>query len=113
MDIMKGIMDKYRKSQPIALGGIPVAGIRDVRTGKEWNPGSAEAHRIDLPESDVLQWRLRDGTQVTVRPSGTEPKIKYYILCRTETAETGLDAARRQTKEKIAAIEADIRKTIG
>ena len=113
MAIMKGIMDGYRKNQPIALGGIPVASVRDVQTGKEWNAGSTESRRIDLPESDVLQWRLRDGTKVTVRPSGTEPKIKYYVLCRTATGSAGLEAARNQAKDKIAAIEADIRKVIG
>ncbi|HWP69047.1 MAG TPA: phospho-sugar mutase [Rectinemataceae bacterium] len=113
MDIMKGIMDSYRKSQPIALGAIPVTSIRDVKNGVEWDTGSTDSRRIDLPESDVLQWRLRDGTQVTVRPSGTEPKIKYYILCRTEIGPSGLDAARLQTKDKISAIEADIRKIIG
>ena len=113
MAIMKGIMDGYRKNQPIALGGIPVASVRDVQTGREWKAGSAESRRVDLPESDVLQWKLRDGTQVTVRPSGTEPKIKYYVLCRTSTGSTCLEAARNQTKDKIAAIEADIRKVIG
>jgi len=113
MDIMKGIMDRYRESQPIALGGIPVTSIRDIQTGLEWKTGSTESTSVDLPESDVLQWRLRDGTLVTVRPSGTEPKIKYYILCRTDTGPVGLDAARRQTKDKISAIETDIRKIIG
>lgn len=113
MQIMAGIMETYRKNQPIALGGIPLIHIRDIKAGKEWRVGSNADAKIDLPESDVLQWRLRDGTLVTVRPSGTEPKIKYYILCRTDVGTAGLEAARTQTKDKIAAIEADIRKVIG
>ncbi len=113
MQIMRGIMDAYRRSQPIALGGIPVVSIRDIKTGKEWDTGSKATRVIDLPESDVLLWRLRDGTLVVVRPSGTEPKIKYYVLCRTDASSIGLQAARLQTKDKIAAIEADIRKVIG
>ncbi|MFZ3109424.1 MAG: phospho-sugar mutase, partial [Rectinemataceae bacterium] len=113
MQIMTGIMDNYRHNQPIALGGIPVVSIRDIKTGKEWDTGSRGTREVNLPESDVLLWRLRDGTLVVVRPSGTEPKIKYYVLCRTDTASIGLAAARLQTRDKIAAIEADIRKVIG
>lgn len=113
MQIMSGIMDEYRRNQPIAIGGIPVVGLRDIKTGEEWETGSSERRRVDLPESDVLQWRLRDGTLVTVRPSGTEPKIKYYVLCRTDSGISGTETARRQTKDKIAAIEADIRKVLG
>ena len=113
MEIMAGIMDNYRRRQPIALGGIPIVSVRDVKTGKEWDVGSTILRTIDLPESDVIQWRLRDGTNVTVRPSGTEPKIKYYILCRTDTSDIGIETARIQSKDKIAAIEADIKKVIG
>ena len=112
MQIMSGIMEAYRTKQPLALGGIPVASIRDIKTGETWEIGG-EKRPIDLPESDVLQWRLRDGTLVTVRPSGTEPKIKYYILCRTEVGQGGIAAARAQTADKVAAIGADIRKVIG
>lgn len=112
MQIMSGIMEKYRAKQPLALGGIPVVSIRDIKTGETWDIGGAK-RPIDLPESDVLQWRLRDGTLVTVRPSGTEPKIKYYILCRTDIGQGGVAAARTQTADKIAAISADIRKVIG
>ena len=113
MEIMTGIMDAYRRKQPIALGGIPVISIRDIKTGEERTIGSSMVSKINLPESDVLQWRLRDGTQVTVRPSGTEPKIKYYILCRTDSKPAGIETARLQTKNKIAAIEIDIGKVIG
>lgn len=113
MKIMSGIMDAYRAKQPIALGGIPVVSIRDIKTGFEWETGNPGKRKIDLPESDVLQWRLRDGTLVTVRPSGTEPKIKYYILCKTDVPAAGLEKAKAQTREKIQAIEADVRKVIG
>lgn len=111
MIIMSDIMEAYRSNQPIALGGIPVVHIRDIKTGLEWDVGSASTRKLDLPASDVIQWKLRDGTLVTVRPSGTEPKIKYYILCRTETS-IGLEEAKKQSAVKIAAIEADIRKVI-
>jgi phosphoglucomutase len=114
MGIMKGIMDDYRKSQPETLGGIKVVRIRDVQTGKVWDAARPEkAEKVDLPESDVLQWYLEDGTMVTVRPSGTEPKIKYYILLKTDTRKAGgLEAARLSSGQKAQAILADIRKVI-
>jgi len=113
MAIMAGIMAAYRSSQPSAFGGHPIVSVRDVRTGREWAPGrEGEAKRIGLPTSDVLQWRLDDGTIVTVRPSGTEPKIKYYILSRTEVKSGDLGAARAESAKKNEAILAEIRATL-
>jgi phosphoglucomutase len=123
MDVMKGIMEGYRKDQPKSLGGIKVAHIRDVKSGLEWDSGrEGAAKKVDLPASDVIQWLLEDGTKVTVRPSGTEPKIKYYVLLRSEVsggarggeaAAAGLPAAKATSAAKAAAIAADIRKVIG
>jgi len=113
MQIMTGIMEGYRKHQPLAIGGIPVKSIRDVKTGKEWSVSDGNTLPLSLPESDVLQWRLKDGTLVTVRPSGTEPKIKYYILSRTDVVSGRLDLARRESADKAEAIELDIRRVIG
>lgn len=114
MDTMRGIMDAYRASQPASLGGIAVVRIRDFKTGLSWSvktPGAAES--LKLPNSDVIQWYLADGTMVTVRPSGTEPKIKYYVLARTEVGPSGLAAARAQSAARVDAILADIKRAIG
>lgn len=114
MDVMRGIMDAYRKNQPATLGGITVESIRDIKTGKKWNVAApAAAQKVDLPSSDVIQWYLTDGTLVTVRPSGTEPKIKYYVLARTEVGSGGLAAARSASAAKVGAILADIKKVTG
>lgn len=113
MDTMRGIMDAYRKDQPAAFGGIRVERIRDLKAGKAWSvasPSAAEA--VQLPSSDVLQWYLEDGTLVTVRPSGTEPKIKYYVLARTEVGPGGLPAARKASAAKVEAILADVKKAL-
>ena len=109
MDIMKNLMAQYRASQPEKLGGLRVIKIRDVKTGEVWSTDTPQLkQKINLPSSDVLQWYLEDGTMVTVRPSGTEPKIKYYILAR-DAAGKPLSEARKTVAQKIQAIERDIK----
>jgi phosphoglucomutase len=100
--IMKGIMDKYRSSPPVALGGIAVSKTRDLEKGAD-----------GLPPSDVLQFYLADGTVVSARPSGTEPKIKFYATCCAEVGSAGLDAAKAEAARKLEAIKKDIRAVIG
>jgi phosphoglucomutase len=100
--IMKGIMDKYRSNPPAALGGIAVVKVRDLEKGAD-----------GLPPSDVLQFFLSDGTVVSARPSGTEPKIKFYASCCAEAGPGGLDAAKAEAARKLDAIKKDIRSVIG
>jgi phosphoglucomutase len=114
MDVMRGIMETYRKNQPLTLGGINVERIRDLKTGKIWDVAQpARATAIKLPTSDVIQWYLSDGTMVTVRPSGTEPKIKFYVLARTAVSKGGLVAAKSESAAKVDRILTDIKKVIG
>jgi phosphoglucomutase len=61
----------------------------------------------------VLQFFLADGTIVSARPSGTEPKIKFYATCCAEAGSGGLDAAKAEAKRKLDAINKDIRAVIG
>jgi phosphoglucomutase len=103
--IMKGIMDGYRKAPPALLGGIKISRVRDIKNGTAPEDGG-------LPPSDVLQFFLEDGTVVSARPSGTEPKIKFYATCRAG-AEGGLEAARAEAARKLDAIQKDIRSVIG
>jgi phosphoglucomutase len=115
MAIMKGLMENYRKTQPEAFGGIQVVRVKDVKAGIEWDAKKANVRKIDLPSSDVLQWLLADGTTITVRPSGTEPKIKFYVLLRGEVegGAAGLPKAREATAAKARAILADIDEALG
>ncbi|MDR0402515.1 MAG: phospho-sugar mutase [Treponema sp.] len=114
--IMKGIMDEYRKNPPSALGGIRVEKVRDVLESVWKIPGEsggiAGESFSDIPKSDVLQFFLEDGTVVSARPSGTEPKIKFYATCRA-SAENGVEAAKAEAGRKLDAIKSDIRKVIG
>lgn len=109
MKTMKNIMTEYRRSRPKQFGGLAVVWSRDIELGKEWD-SKGEQHETKLPKSDVIQWRLEDDTLVTVRPSGTEPKIKFYILCHAKGDD--VSTSKKITQKKIAQIESNIRSIV-
>jgi phosphoglucomutase len=112
--IMKGIMDEYRKNPPPLLGGIKVEKVRDILESAWKYPGEpGRRGKVDLPKSDVLQFYLEDGTVVSARPSGTEPKIKFYASCCAKAGAGGLPAAKAEAARKLEAITKDIRAVIG
>lgn len=74
-----GLMNRYRTQPPSQLDGIPVVSLKDYKTKVEKDLRSGAEKAIELPSSDVLQFFLEDGSKITVRPSGTEPKIKFYF----------------------------------
>jgi phosphoglucomutase len=112
--VMKGIMDNYRKNPPKTLGGIDVEKVRDILDSVWKYPAQPERRdSVDLPKSDVLQFYLKDGAVVSARPSGTEPKIKFYASCCAEVGSGGLAAAKEEAARKLEAIKKDIRKVIG
>lgn len=76
---IQAMMDGYRNSPPREINGIPVEIIKDYKLQKEFNRITGDEKPIDLPKSDVLQFFLKGGSKITVRPSGTEPKIKFYF----------------------------------
>ncbi len=72
------MLKSYRTNTPKSLGGSKVVTVKDYKTGEEKNMETGDISNIDLPSSNVLQFVTEDGSMVTVRPSGTEPKIKFY-----------------------------------
>ncbi|HET8865085.1 MAG TPA: phospho-sugar mutase [Gracilimonas sp.] len=76
-EIQKMMMN-FRANPPKKLGGSQVVIVKDYQTSKEKNIATGEITDIDLPGSNVLQFITEDGAIVSVRPSGTEPKIKFY-----------------------------------
>ena len=83
-DEIKAMMDNFRKNRPTEIGGSKVICTKDYGVLKEYDAAGAEK-ALDFPEaSNVLQWYTEDGTKVSVRPSGTEPKIKFYIEVKGE-----------------------------
>lgn len=80
---IKAMMEKFRSNPPAEINGSRVVKRRDYKSLEEVDVASGAKSKLDFPVSDVLQFYLEDGTKVSVRPSGTEPKIKFYISVRT------------------------------
>ncbi len=81
---IKEMMEKFRSEPPQTLAGSTVTTIIDYLEGNQKNTGTGESTSTGLPTSNVLQYLTEDGTKVSVRPSGTEPKIKFYFSVKGE-----------------------------
>jgi len=84
---MKELMDSLRNNPPAEIGGYAVARVRDYLSGEIVDFGNKSRENIELSGSNVLYFELEDTTAFIIRPSGTEPKIKVYILANGKTAE--------------------------
>lgn len=73
------MMEKYRTAPPAQLAGVPVVGLYDYEKQEAKDLSTGQVCTIDLPKSNVLQFVLADGSKISARPSGTEPKIKFYF----------------------------------
>ena len=103
------MMQGYRDNPPATIDGVAVAELLDydLQTGKNLQTG--ESWKIDLPKSNVLQFVLNDGTKISARPSGTEPKIKFYFTVNTKLASAEKFAeAEKVCSDKIARIVSDM-----
>ena len=81
---IKAMMDNFRANPPKEIGGSAVSLIKDYKT-LEATDVRGNVSKLDMPEtSNVLQYFTVDGTKISVRPSGTEPKIKFYIEVKGE-----------------------------
>ncbi len=77
------MMADFRATPPAAILGSPVVRINDFQTLETLDTRSGARTPIEQDRSNVLQWFTEDGTTVSVRPSGTEPKIKFYFGVRS------------------------------
>ncbi len=80
LDKMKRLMAGLRDNPPNAIAGVPVRVVKDYSDGTALETSSGVKTRLELSGSDVLRYETEDGTVILIRPSGTEPKIKVYIL---------------------------------
>ena len=104
------MMTNFRNHPPVEIAGSKVKTIKDYETLKMKNIATGEESALEMPAtSNVLQFFTEDGTKISVRPSGTEPKIKFYIEVRGEMASrTDFDKAEAQATAKIDAVRASL-----
>lgn len=106
-DEIKAMMENFRNNPPKELGGSEVCTWKDFQT-LEKRDAKGNVTKLDMPAtSNVLQWFCTDGTKVSVRPSGTEPKIKFYLEVKNPTMKNAADYDRclAESVEKIEAIK--------
>ena len=93
------LMTYYRNNLPKEISGVEVVNISDYEKKEVYDNSGKKISDIALPKSNVLQYILADKTKITVRPSGTEPKIKFYFeVCVKESKDKRVNIA----KEKVA-----------
>jgi phosphoglucomutase len=85
---IQAMMNGLRHNLPTALGGIKVKEIRDYQLSQITDMSTGERRAIALPKSDVLQFITVDGDVISARPSGTEPKIKFYCSVKESLKDT-------------------------
>jgi phosphoglucomutase len=101
LDKINFALEKLREDEVTKFGDIEVAAVRDYKKSERYEISTGKREKIDLPESDVLYYELKDGKSwFCVRPSGTEPKIKVYY----GVTDNGLDAA----KAKLERIQTNV-----
>lgn len=105
-DEIKTMMENFRKNPPTDLGGSKVVVWKDYQT-LEQRDINGNVTKLDMPDtSNVLQWFCDDGTKVSVRPSGTEPKIKFYLEVKGTMKCAGCyERCDAEANEKINAIK--------
>ena len=109
-DEIKAMMAGYRSDPPRIINGSRVVRIADYLQQTDYDILSGITKEISLIRSDVLQFFLEDGTKISVRPSGTEPKIKFYFSVNTKLESVGkFDATEKFLDERIDGIIKDMK----
>ena len=104
-DEIQQMMVGYRENPPLTINGSPVLLIRDYQLQEETDLSDRTKKIILLPKSNVLQFLLEDGSCISVRPSGTEPKIKFYFSVRNDfPPEASYETTERLLEDKISGI---------
>lgn len=108
-DEIKAMMENYRNNPPRTLGGSPVVLTKDYKTLKATD-ANGNVTALDMPDtSNVLQFFTADGSKVSVRPSGTEPKIKFYMeISGTMKCAGCYEAANKTAQEKAELMKKDL-----
>jgi phosphoglucomutase len=104
------MMEGYRNNTPTSINGSAVVQLLDYQLQKGKNLQTGEEWTIHLPKSNVLQFILADGSKISARPSGTEPKIKFYFSVNTKLDKAeNFDAVHQQLNDRIDGIIKDMK----
>lgn len=109
---IKNIMISLRENPLKEIAGEKVVLIEDYQSSEAIHTGSLQdvVHPLELPKSNVLIYYTEDGTKVAARPSGTEPKIKFYMSVNTSLEDLGdYEQISKELSQKIAAIKTDLK----
>ncbi|WP_129690665.1 phospho-sugar mutase [Gottfriedia acidiceleris] len=101
---IQSILTNYRQNPPMDINGLKVVTVEDYKLQEKTTLESGEKEQILLPKSNVLKYHLEDGSWVCLRPSGTEPKIKFYFGIVGQSRENSiqkLDSLQQAFMEKI------------
>jgi phosphoglucomutase len=108
---IKALMEKFRNHPPATLGGSAVVTLKDYELNKETDIKTGSHQELGFPKSDVLQFITADGSIVSARPSGTEPKIKFYCSVNEPLAKVGdFKATEEKLNQKIKIIMEDLQR---
>jgi phosphoglucomutase len=106
---IQSMMSRLRNQPPQTLGGVALAELHDVKAGTCKNMISGEITTLPYPSSDVLQFILTDGSKISARPSGTEPKIKFYFSLRKVVSSAAeIAEAQAELMQKIEVIKSEL-----
>jgi phosphoglucomutase len=104
------MMEGFRKNPPKQLNGTAVNQLLDYELRKAHDLLSGKVSEISLPKSNVLQFILADGSKISARPSGTEPKIKFYFSVNDKLNSVGdYEKTEKALNEKIQGIIRDLK----
>ncbi len=106
---IKQMMENFRQNPPQKINDSEVVVIKDYLLQQEYSLSTSAITPIELPKSDVLQFFTKDGSKITVRPSGTEPKIKFYFGIKSSLSNNEhFEEAEQSCREKINKIKSDL-----
>lgn len=106
---IQDMMKNFRENAPTQLGGSAVVKLIDYQASTATNIGNGAVESIDFPKSNVLQFLTEDGTKVSLRPSGTEPKIKFYFSVKSKSGDDReLSVIKSELENKINNIKAEL-----
>ncbi|MFW5820049.1 MAG: phospho-sugar mutase [Bacteroidota bacterium] len=107
---IRKMMESYRSEPPAGINGSRVVQINDYLESKTRDLDKQSEEIIDLPKSNVLQFILEDGTKISIRPSGTEPKIKFYFSVHDKLeSRSDYEKTKKMLEDRIISIQKDLK----